>query len=258
MPYLKIALAVVQLALALLALFADDVRRPIKHYLVLGLCLTFILTVYDIYGEYEGERAKQVTGVLKPRSAFEKFEAFRFTHDPEAPISLRMGASETVLTMDLKTWKGDGGDLTENGPEFRRRFFSGPTPDHGIYLWFEGGQIMLGIKLYNRQGELVAEIDGNRWFVKRERLYDLNFDDEAFEVRNAEGQVQLQVVFYQNMVQLEYFNYYLNTGTVFGASPDGKGGFMGVVAEDGRSPLNTKPLFKYPSILYRGVRVEKK
>jgi hypothetical protein len=158
----------------------------------------------------------------------------------------------------MKGWLGKEGDLQSTGPEAHRAILGGPDDPICVRMWLKDGYPQLGLKLYNKRGALVAEIDGNRWFVKRELLYDLNFDSEAIEVRDEEGEIQLQIVFYKNMIQLSMVNYRQGRwGTYWGASekgPDG-GGMSGPVLPNGKSPVKIPPIFKYPSVEFRGERL---
>lgn len=258
MTWIKVGVVVAQFLLALAALFSDDVKKPLKHWLIAGMFIAVLLSIYDIYFESEKAAASSTTGTLTPKRTFSEFKGWKYVYNPNAPLQLRMGNSNTVLVLDMERWLGNEGDLQTTGPETPRAIIGNPDDPICVRMWLKDGYPQLGLKLYNKRGALVAEIDGNRWFVKRELLYDLNFDSEAIEVRDEEGDIQLQIVFYENMIQLSMVNYRAGLGgTYWGASEKGPngGGYMGPVLENGKSPVKIPPLFKYPSVEFRGERL---
>lgn len=247
-----------QFFLALASLFSDDVRKPLKHWLVAGLFIAMIFAIYDIYFEHEKNIDTSTSGTLKPQRVFNEFFGWKYSIDPNVPLQLRMGNSGTVIVLDMNRWQGEEGNLEATGPEVARTILGDPNSPICVRMWLNDGYPQLGLKLFNKRGALVAEIDGNRWFVKRELLYDLNFDQEAIEVRDEEGEIQLQVVFYENMIQLSMVNYLDGRwGSYWGAGekgPDG-GGLAAPVLENGKSPVKIPPLFRYPSVEFRGQRL---
>lgn len=202
----------------------------------------------------EGEKVETAkrtasTGIL---SADRPFPKFRFLYDANEPPAIRLGQSETYLHLDVDRWLGPegAGDATIPRPIFGA--IDG-SEEYNIYVWIKDGKPQIRIHLFNARDQLVAKVDGDRWSVKREYLWDVNYDDQAFEVRNERGEVQLQLVFYKDLIEISYFNY----------SPLGAGGVFTVDGEAVQShwPLNElpkfriNPIFKYPSVEFQGVRV---
>jgi len=240
MLWVKILSAFLHAAVAVIALVRDVVAPPFRNILFVMAVVLFMLSSWEAWEEYQVKRSVAPVGTLSPqRHLFHKFLV-----GDTGSITLRMGDSETFFKMVGKDWWPNPVNFTE--PVL---VFGGPEPEYGIYMWQEGGELRMRMKIHNREGDLVAEIDGNRWFVKRELLYDLNFDDEAIEVRNSEGQIQLQVVYFENLIQLSYFDFDRNGGwAVIHASTES-------FPKDEAPREHITPLFKYPSLSYPGVRL---
>jgi hypothetical protein len=252
MLIVKIALAILEFSLALFALFSEQIKKPYGLIFSALLFLQFFVTLLEVYFEKEEAKKSATSGQLNPTDKFSEFGKFGYEYDPSRPLNIRWGNSETFFVVDFHRWLGPEGAGDPSIPRSILYPVNGEE-EYKIYVWLENGQIRLRMKLFNRRNQLVAEIDGNRWNVKREYLYDLNYDSEAIEVRNDEGNVQLQVVLYKDLVQLSFFNF-----SPLGGVAMGKGSHGGLnvynFGLNEPSPLLIEPMFKYPSCEFQGVR----
>jgi len=196
----------------------------------------------------ENAKRTATTGILK---ADKPFPNIRYSYSVDSPPTLRLGKSETYLTISVDNWMGEEGPGDLSKP---RAIFSGEDGDenYAIYLWFKEGKPQIKMNLFNARNQLVAKVDGDRWSVKREYLWDVNYDDQAFEVRNERDEVQLQLVFYKNLIELSYFNY-SPIGAVGIFTVDGKA-VQSSWRHAGPPEFRIEPIFKYPSIEFQGVR----
>lgn len=246
---LQIISAIVQFALAIAALMSDLVRRPWNYVLAVFLSMQLLISVASIYLDIQEAKATATSGVIFPGRSFPNIS---HVYRRDSLPTIRYGKSEFYLSLDAATWWGNepAGDVS-----IPRAILEpiNAREDEKIYLWMEDGEPRLRMNLYNPRNQLVARIDGSRWIVKREYLWDVNYDDESFEIRNERGLVQFQAVFYDDLIELSFFNH----------SPEGAYGIGGLVGGHMASwpneaePLFTiQPLFKYPSVEFQGVRID--
>jgi hypothetical protein len=152
---------------------------------------------------------------------------------------LKLGDSETFFV-----WTGPQGkpllQLFENSD---------------LTIWIDNGDLKLSTKIRNKSGDLVAEIIGNEWKLKEEKLWDRNYNANALEVKDQEGDVVLQVLVREDYVQLAA-KMYSSSGQGFAiGSTESENGVMG--AMEVRPPgqpleLSIEPMFEYPSDLHLG------
>ena len=153
--------------------------------------------------------------------------------------------------------------------------------DNELIIWVENDRLKVSTQIRDSHGELVAEIIGNEWKLRKDNLWDRNYGKNALEVRDANGDVILQVVLKEDYVQFAAKMYSPN-GAGFGigstnftqedirkqkeeslgivAAADGPkevkvGDVIGVleVCPPGHSlKLVIEPIFQYPSDLHLG------
>jgi len=156
--------------------------------------------------------------------------------------------------------------------------------DNELVISIEKGRLKLSTQIRDTHGELVAEIIGNEWKLGKENLWERNYDKNALEVRDAKGDVVLQVVLKEDYVQFAAKMYSRN-GAGFGIGSatftqedirrHNEGSLKIVAAAVGpkevkigdvtsvlekRPPgepleLVIEPIFRYPSELHLGERV---
>lgn len=144
----------------------------------------------------------------------------------------------------------------------------------------------ISTKIRDSDGQVIAEIIGNEWKLKKEALWDRNYNTKALEVKNGEGDVILQVLMKEDCVQFAA-KMYGRDGKGFAIGSTGftkediarhKEGKLRIIAgKDGpkevkagdtvgvmetRPPgcpleLHIEPLFKYPSDSHLGELLSK-
>lgn len=252
MTFLKILSVLLPLIAAAIALFSEAVKKPwnwvFGGLLLAQLVVSVWLVVKEEWEKADEARKTATTGVL---SNDRPFPDMRYEYSATNPPAVRIGQSGTFLTIDADGWLGPegAGDLSIPRPIFRAM---DDSEEYNVYLWMKNGRPRIKIQLFNARHQMVAKVDGDRWSVKREFLWDVNYDDQAFEVRNERDEVQLQIVFYEALIEIAYFNY----------SPAGAAGWISVDGQaiQSRWPSNElpdikiKPIFKYPSVEFQGVR----
>lgn len=264
-------------AIAVIDWIIKDAPGWSKTLIILLVVASVTVGVFALRAE---ERKKQLTkyaGVLKGPSL-----AMLSTAQETYP-KLKLGNSNTFLT-----WQGPEGEALV-------RVFD----DNDLTIWTEktlsrrwwkfwslteSVQLKVSTKIRDTHGELVAEIIGNEWKLRKENLWDRNYDNNALEARDDKGDVVLQIVLYEDYVQFAAKMHSQN-GAGFGigsaafteehrrrheeeslkivAAADGlKGVKVGDVTGvlEVRPPshpleLVIQPIFRYPSDLHLGERI---
>jgi len=157
--------------------------------------------------------------------------------------------------------------------------------DNELVIWIGDGRLKVSAQIRNSRGELVAEIIGNEWKLRKDNLWDRNYDKNALEVRDAKGDVILQIVLQEDYIQFAA-KMYSQDGAGFGIGSTTftqedirrheEGSVKIVAASDGpkevmvgdvtgvlevRPPgqpvvLMIEPIFRYPSDLHLGERIK--
>jgi hypothetical protein len=127
------------------------------------------------------------------------------------------------------------------------------SPDDYLTVEIINGKVKVSTIIRDEQGHLVAEILRNFWKVSPSRTWDINYNRDALEVRNAKGDIVLQVRVLNDRIQLQGEWH-----------PDGVNGVRLVKSDDPAHPggavivgrLEDAPkipaMFKYPSNEYFG------
>ena len=180
----------------------------------------------------------------------------------------KVGASAGVVSSERELFSsshpvkvrfeiGQSGDIAE---------ITGPTPAFNflfsknsvLRIEVLDGKLLVSTQMRDSHGNLIAEVIQNEWRVSP-AAWDKNYNDNAFEVRNAEGKIVLQVRVLPDRIQLQ------------GDWPTGNGHFVRLVDSgkhnvpvgsrglilqyDGKDDPHLpqiKPLFQYPSDLHLG------
>ena len=172
-----------------------------------------------------------------------------------AVIQIRIARSERRA----KASSAQKGVLLEIGDSGAIFAFSGPQgqplfklfDDSHLTVELEDGQLRVSTVIRDQTGKVVAELVKNEWKVNSGTAYDRNYSKDALEVRDASGEVVMQVRLVGDRVQFQgrFFDKDgrgVTIGTVRG--PDGKmGGAM-----DFSGQLRIKPIFRYPSERHLG------
>lgn len=126
-----------------------------------------------------------------------------------------------------------------------------------LSAWIENGEIKVSKEIRGKDGNIVMEIIGNEWKVAPvgPEAWDKNFDKNAFEVIDDEKNVRFQIEFDGKAAKVAFIEYSeKGEKTGIGCIKE-NGSCIGVTA--GRLPLDFKidPIFKYPSELHPGERI---
>ena len=101
---------------------------------------------------------------------------------------------------------------------------------------------------------MVSEIIDNEWKVNPQLAWDRNYTTNALEVKNAEGEIVLQVSLRGDRATIQAVFFDDNgEGVALSAVPSGGALFQKLNSRDGftlQYPI--KPLFAYPSELHLG------
>jgi len=132
--------------------------------------------------------------------------------------------------------------------------------DANLTIVREDGRVKVSLDIRDKRGALVAELVKNEWRVNPHNAFDRNYSTDALEVRDASGDVVLQVKALPDRVQLQARLYDPSgRGIGFGkvVGPDGRPG-GGIVLSPSGHPLDLKiaPMFKYPSDTHLGQLVD--
>lgn len=127
----------------------------------------------------------------------------------------------------------------------------------------EDSQLKLSTLVRDRFGRAVAEITKNEWKTNPHNSFDRNYSKHAIEVKDASGDIVLQVRLLRDRVQLQAKFYdATGRGVAFGMGRDPEGRLGGIMEFTGTlRPLlamRMQPIFKYPSDRYLGQFVDAK
>ncbi len=115
----------------------------------------------------------------------------------------------------------------------------------------------MSILINDKRGKLVGELIDSEWKIKPNDLWDRNYSKNALEIKDDTGDIIFQVILIDNKVQLQG-KFYNSTGNGWGIF--GKKGGRGNITPLGpNSPfpdVKIEPIFKYPSDLHLGERID--
>lgn len=206
----------------------------LKGGIILLALIVVVAQIFVIRAEIREKEVSRYAGVLegKPITILSARQ--------QVYPKLQLGNSKSILV-----WQGPKGEPI-------MRVFE----DTDLTIWIENGALKISTKIRNKKGEMVAELIGNEWKAKPEKIWDRNYSDNALEVIDDTGDVILQVVLKEALVQFAA-KMYSSTGQAvgLGSAEDPKLGVVGVI--EVRPPgqpleLSIEPIFKYPSELHLG------
>ena len=259
-PYITIGSTAI---VALITWLIKDTPLKLKIGITILILIALIGQVFTIRAKQQRQQIAKYSGVLKGPALT--------LLSPRQNIypKLKLGNSNAFLF-----WQGPQGQ-----PIFRM------FKDNELVIWIEDGRLKVSTQIRNSHGELVTEIIGNEWKLRKDNLWDRNYDKNTLEVRDAKGDVILQIVLQEDYIQLAA-KMYSRDGAGFGigsttftqedirrheeksfkivAASDGPkeimvGDVTGVleVRPSGQSlVLMIDPIFRYPSDLHLGERIK--
>ena len=150
---------------------------------------------------------------------------------------------------------GDSGAILRYaGPQGRPLFHI--FDDTHLTIEVERKQIKVSTLIRDKRGNVVAELLKNEWKVNQNTAFDRNYSREALEVRDAGGDVVLQIRVKEDRVQFAgKFYDKTSRGVAFGKLTDEAGNTGGGIEQTGPDrelQLRIEPLFRYPSDQHLG------
>lgn len=117
------------------------------------------------------------------------------------------------------------------------------------------GRLAVSIRIRGADGKMIAEINRNEWTVRPEHTWDRNFNGNALEVKDASGDIVLQVVLLPDRIKLQaawYDDYGKFWELVSSPDPQRPGALVLVNRPDSSYAIPITPIFRYPSALHPG------
>jgi len=175
-PYVTIGSTTV---VAIITWFIQNIPPQFKIAVTVLILIAVVGQVFTLRVQHQEKQLSRYFGTLKgpvvtvlsPRQ--------------EVYPKLKLGDSNTFIV-----WQG-------HGSEPLLRFLK----DNELIIWVEEGKLKISTKIRDSDGKLITEIIGNDWILKREALWDRNYNENALEVKNGEGDVILQVFMKEDYIQ---------------------------------------------------------
>jgi hypothetical protein len=158
--------------------------------------------------------------------------------------------------------------IMEIGDSGAKLEFGGPQGDalfkffgrSEILLESVGGKLMVSSQLFDEDGKLSAELIQNDWKVAPPpKTWDRNYTDNSLEVKNAKGNVILQIRMLPDRIQLQgEWRSENGDGVQLAKVRDPRTGVWGggIVlfkkSKEAEFRTTIKPIFRYPSTLHFG------
>lgn len=260
-PYIITIVSTAGIAL-ITGLIIKDIPREWKVVIATLIIITVVGQVFAIRAEQQRQQIAKYSGILEGPALT--------LLSPRQDIypKLKLGNSSALFI-----WQGS------QGQPILRMF-----EDNELIIWIEDGRLKVSTQIRDCHGDLIAEIIGNEWRLRKDNLWDRNYDKNALEVRDTEGDVILQIILTEDYIQFAA-KMYSRDGAGFGigsktltqedimrhdeesviiiaASDSPKevrvGDVVGVM--EPRPPgqpleLVIEPIFRYPSDLHLGERI---
>jgi hypothetical protein len=125
--------------------------------------------------------------------------------------------------------------------------------NHPLFRFhLSGGRLFVTTTMYDKDGNLVAELIDNEWALNKNALYDRNYTSSVVEVRDNRGHVVLQVVHFGDTVHLAGTLHCCNGWTAI-LGPIGKDGAVFDLRPPGiPNEYEVAALCRYPSAAHLG------
>ena len=262
-PYIITIVSAAGVAL-ITGLIIKDISRKWKAVIATLVIITVVGQVFAIRADQRRQQLAQYSGILEGPALT--------LLSPRQGIypTLKLGHSSVFFS-----WQG------AQGQPILRMF-----EDTELVIWIEDKQLKVSIQIRDSHGELIAEVIGNEWRLREDNLWDRNYDENALEVRNTEGDITLQIILEENYIQFAAKMYSQN-GTGFGIGSktltqedimsidEDDESIMTIAASDSPKELVVgevigvlevrpsghplelliEPIFRYPSDLHLGERI---
>ncbi|MCH7875794.1 MAG: hypothetical protein IH965_10905, partial [Gemmatimonadetes bacterium] len=151
---------------------------------------------------------------------------------------------------------GDSGAILRYGGPQGQPIFKIFDDTH-LTVELERNRVQVSTLIRNISGTVVAELIRNEWKVNQNTAFDRNYSEEALEVRDASGDVVLQIRVKEDRVQFAGKFYDRNgNGVALGKVVDKAGNTGGGIEFTGSAhrelQMKIEPLFRYPSERHLG------
>ena len=243
----------VEIVLALIAtilLIRDHkkIRPFFEKYQSIILVIAALFLISSIIVEFQQNQEKKAfayEGTLQSDSSIQYFimnilspiTDFLFpTNDNDFP-ALELGDSGTIFN-----WAGPNGE-----PMFTI------LKDSQLTISKEKGQLKISTMIRSHDG-LVAELVNNDWKINPQESFDRNYNKNALEVRDKDGDVVLQVKLLNDRIQFQgKFYDEKGNGVAFVGRKEWNGSMIEMTGPNHPKLDSTiEPIFKYPSGLHMG------
>jgi hypothetical protein len=234
---IAIILVIISAFLSIIGVIIDKiVNKRWKKWLVwLTILLIILSATFKIIDIRVKENQERYCGRLKNSS-----KILLSGKDGIFP-KLKLGNSKTFFV-----WQGPSG-------EAMLKFLG----INDLIIEAENGKLKISTKIRDKNGQIITEIANNEWKLKKEILWDRNYNDTALEVKNTEGDVVLQVILKKDCIQFSAKMYDgQGNGIGLGSKLDERYGEILGVLEIRKLwcplELHIDPIFEYPSDLHLG------
>jgi len=206
-------------------------------YIVLFFCFIFLACAFYWCSEEE-EKAVAMEGTLESQSLIisNLGSTIFVSGDNNIPITFELGTS--------------GCGFIFNGSR-KTPLFVMPAGQY-IKVSKDEGELEFSTRLMGKNG-LIAEIINNEWKINPARSWDRNYNDNALEVRDENGDVILQLILFEDRIQFQgiFSDEYGSRISVLGAEG---ADFINIPDPVNSSNYESKiiPIFKYPSSRFLG------
>ncbi len=153
----------------------DNLKFCITVLLALVSIAISILDPLGVFDGSEGNTPKDVGVLISPSEEI-------------YPPVVKIGNSESYLIL-----KNEAGMAIL--PFFR---------DMGLNVWVENEKLLVSAKIFDANGNIVAEIVENEWKVsgQEDRSWDRNYTDNALEIKDNVGDIIFQILIEEKHIQL--------------------------------------------------------
>lgn len=236
MGYLLIIFGFIGSGITLLLILIKPEVIPKWLKIIIGIIMGLLIIVGTVFqgiihrAEQKEKEKSKYAGVLKPKKIL-------FSSKEKQYPQFEFGDSGSILT------------FTETGNTRVLELFEA----NSLVIEVEDGVLKVSCIIRNKNGDVVAKLEGNEWRVKKEKAFDRNFTKDALEVKDEKGDIVLQIRLKENRIQFQG-KLYDSEGKGNGVAiykvigPEGPGGLIEFIRPD-KPELQMKisPMFKYPS-----------
>lgn len=238
---MKYAFIIFTLAIAILGIF----KSKKILYKVIIVTILIIAAIFQICIEIkacEEEKKSKYTGKLSHNDF----------NDSLKVIPLEFGQSGAILGIIYHPPEISLFDLI-HGESAKIRKNTNIFKDNSLKIKLIENKINVSAKICDSDGELIVQIENNEWKTRvPPSIFDRNYSDNAFEVKDKYGDIVLQINFTKKHLQFQGIFYDRKGNGYFMIGLASVGAILGGLKNKEKPEYKIKPLFKYPSDLHFG------